>query len=339
MHEEKIPLYAQGEYTAQQSDFAPFLQAYLHEDGAMRPAIIVAPGGGYSFLSPSEASLVAEAFYERGFQAYVLVYTVNTLRRFAPVGLQPLRDASRAVCEVRMRAQTDCTDPANVALVGFSAGGHLTASLAVHYDMQGIKAPRDAAVSNRPDACILAYPVISTGEYTHGNTVIALFGENPTESERNLLSLEHHIHAQMPPCFIWHTLYDSVVPVQNSFLFVQACQQAQVPCEAQFYPKGEHGLSVATQAWEDEAYDGAHYVLTQMHSDLRAAQKADAQAVPPEFGDLQSCTTQEFLARFLAHKQTLGIQNHRQPQPRDPAVAQWVATAIGFLNKVWGGIL
>src|SRR5699024_6037393 len=172
-------------------------------------------GGAYRNASPSEGHLPAEEFYRAGHNVFVLAYTVNLLDE--PLKLQPLRDISRAVRMIRKNAEKYSVDPEKIALCGFSAGGHLCASLCVHFGDITDPAPRYQAVSDRPDAAILSYPVITSGEYAHRDSMTALLGSEPTEEELEYMSLEKHVTADATPCFLWQTVTDATVPVENSY--------------------------------------------------------------------------------------------------------------------------
>ena len=139
-----------------------------------------------------------------------------------------------------------------IAVCGFSAGGHLCASLSVHW--KDIKDPDPVydRVSNRPDAAILAYPVITAGKAAHPGSFVALFGENPDQKDLDYMSLEKHVTADTPPCFLWQTATDESVPVENSYLFAKACKEAGVPYAHHVFSDGVHGMSVATEDWLEE---------------------------------------------------------------------------------------
>ena len=107
-------------------------------------------------------------------------------------------------------------------------------------------------VSNRPDVAILSYPVITSGKYAHRDSFVALFGKEPSEQELDYMSLENHVTKDTPPCFLWQTVTDQTVPVENSYLFAQACAQAGVPFAQHVFSEGIHGLSVATEEWLEQ---------------------------------------------------------------------------------------
>ena len=131
--------------------------------------------------------------------------------------------------------------------MGFSAGGHLAGSVAVHYDKQMYE-PTDKIdkESCRPDACILGYPVIDMLEYRHDGSRVNLLGERVSKEEKELMALQLHVTKDTPQTFLWHTSEDNAVPVQNTLLFAMALADAKVPFEVHIYPHGEHGLGLAT---------------------------------------------------------------------------------------------
>lgn len=127
--------------------------------------------------------------------------------------------------------------PDKIAACGFSAGGHLALSGAV-LEVPGLPDPP------RPDAVILGYPVITAGEYAHRGSFVQLAGEDPAAQQA--FSLEDKITPRTPPVFVWHTMEDETVPVENTLLLVSALHRAGVPCEAHLFEKGCHGTSLST---------------------------------------------------------------------------------------------
>ena len=217
--------------------FVPFLKAYLHEDvkDAPRGVMLVAPGGGYCMCVPHEGEPVALEFYNKGFDAYVLTYTTDVTMSI-PLKDIPLKDISRAVRLIR-RARSDAgITREKLAICGFSAGAHLCGSLVTHY--MDVTDPNEELdhISNRPDAAILSYPVITMGKYTHDGSRISLLGRRPGVEERRFYSLENHVNKNTPPCFLWQTAEDELVPVNNSYLFAQALIKAGVHVPIMYFP-------------------------------------------------------------------------------------------------------
>ena len=226
MINEKIEIWKKEEYHYPAAHgFIPVMFSYIHEDEKKHPAMIIAPGGAYREVSPSEAHLPAMEFYGAGYNVFVLEYTINQLDE-APLKMQPLHDISRAIRMIRSRAEEFHIRPDRIAACGFSAGAHLCGSLCVHN--KDVEDPEEAYqnISNRPDVAILSYPVITSGKYAHRDSFVALFGKEPSEQELDYMSLENHVTKDTPPCFLWQTVTDQTVPVQNSYLFAQACAKA-----------------------------------------------------------------------------------------------------------------
>lgn len=227
--------------SAEGNGFRPWLEPYPVETRRKHGAVIVFPGGGYGFRAPHEGTPIAERFNEIGVHGFVCQYRVDPNRHPAP-----LQDAARAVRIVRSRAREWNVDPDRIAVCGFSAGGHLAASVGVHYDKDDAKGGDDLdSVSARPDAMILAYPVISAGVSGHQGSFTNLLSDDATEELRRRMSLEHQVDERTPPAFIWHTAVDDMVPVENSILFALMHRKHGIPFELHIYSEGNHGLGLA----------------------------------------------------------------------------------------------
>ena len=205
-----------------------------------RPAIIICAGGCYRWLSPREKDPVALAFSAMGYQTFLIEYSTEK----NAAGLRPLHELGEAVRIVRTRAEEWHIDPKRVAVLGFSAGGHLAASLGILWQREGI----GLGPETRPDALVLCYPVITTGEYRHPESIDNVTGGDETLLE--LLSLEKQVTAHMPPTFVWHCTGDESVPVENTLLLTCAMQRAHVPYECHLFTGGAHGISMCTQEVE-----------------------------------------------------------------------------------------
>ena len=208
----------------------PTITAYLApKDIATGAAIVVLPGGGYSHLSEiKEGSDVAKWLNSLGITAFVLKYRLR-MRDHAP---SPLLDASRALRTVRSRAREWNLDANRIGILGFSAGGHLGATLGTHFDA-GKPDAQDVIerASSRPDLTVLIYPVITMGEFAHAGSRKYLLGENPSAEAVKLYSNELHVTKNTPPTFIAHAVADPGVPVENSLMFANALRNAHVPFE------------------------------------------------------------------------------------------------------------
>lgn len=253
--------------------FRPIIVSYIHEDKKVRPCMLVVPGGGYRYVSSTEADPVARTFYAAGYNVFVLAYTVNYLDE--PLKLQPLMDIARAVRIIRYHAEKCSVDPDKIVVCGFSAGAHLCASLCVHYPDISDPDPKYAPISARPDAAVLGYPVITSGEYAHRDSFTALLGADAGEKELEYMSLEKHVTGDMPPCFLWQTASDESVPVENSYLFAMACRKSGVPFAHHVFSEGIHGMSVATEEWLEGCY-GEPYTLEQIDRLIGAIEQGAA---------------------------------------------------------------
>lgn len=222
-------------------DFVPELTPYICE-GA-KGAVVVCPGGGYGFRAPHEGGDIAKWFNSIGITAFVLEYRVGPNKHPAP-----LADAMRAVKCVRYNSEKYGLDKDKIAIMGFSAGGHLASSLSVHYD-KDIYEPTDEIDKEncRPDASILCYPVIDMGEYRHDGSRNNLLGDNPPLDMKELMSSHLQITKDTPPAFLWHTSCDATVPVENSLMYANALSKVQVLFEMHIYPIGHHGLGLAPE--------------------------------------------------------------------------------------------
>lgn len=226
----------------------PTLTPYLPEPAAATgAAIVICPGGGYGRLAQHEGSGYALWLAQNGIAAFVLQYRLGSDGYRHPA---MLHDAARAVRTVRARAADWRLDPHRIGIMGSSAGGHLAATLLTHFAAGAPDAPDPVErESSRPDLGILCYAVIVTaGPYAHQGSVHNLLGANPDPALLESLSNDRQVTAATPPCFIWHTMEDPAVPVENSLLFAQALRRAGVPFDLHIYEKGRHGIGLQDTA-------------------------------------------------------------------------------------------
>ena len=226
-----------------------FLTCYVSENSPeinankRKPSMMICPGGGYGFTSDREAEPIAIAFMARGYNAFVLRYSVAPSRY-----PQQLLEVSAAVSYIRSKADEWPIDVNQIAVCGFSAGGHLAGHLGVAWQEPFITQTLGIEQgSNQPNQVILCYPVITSGEYAHKGSFQNLLGENPSETLLEHVSLEKRVTSMMPPTFLWHTGEDCGVPLENSFLMAMALRKQGCAFEAHFYEKGGHGLSLANE--------------------------------------------------------------------------------------------
>ena len=243
----RYDIWKQEEYTYEAAyGFMPNIRAFLHRDSRKRECMIVVPGGGYCMCVPSEAGIIKDEFYYRGMNVFVLTYTTD-ITMSVPLKKQPLNDISRAVRFIRSRADEFNILSDRIVICGFSAGGHLCSLLATHFAEIEDPDPAYREFSNRPDAAVLCYPVITAGEYTHIYSIQALAGKEPSPSDIEFFSSEKNVTSDTTPCFIWQTREDSLVPVKNSYLMAEALLQKGVPYAHYVFPNGDHGLSLPTE--------------------------------------------------------------------------------------------
>lgn len=205
-----------------------------------RPAVVLCPGGAYYMRSRREAEPVALQLMARDLCVFLLEYDVAPIRYPAAV-----TEAAAVVAHVRANAERYHVDPQRIAIMGFSAGGHLAGSLGVRWcqpwlsESLGLQ-PEDI----RPNGMVLSYPVLTGGPFTHEYSMECLTGS----TDRALWaeqSLEELVTEQTAPAFLWHTFVDEVVPVENSLQFFAALRRHGIVSELHVYPYGGHGESLA----------------------------------------------------------------------------------------------
>lgn len=265
MEQRRVNIWEDGEYQYPLAlGVVPNLRVYLHEDDQVRPAMIVVAGGGYEVVSPSEAWLVGEEFFDKGYQIFVLTYTTDPLRQ-VPLKDQPMKDLSRAIRVVRKNAAAWRVQENRISVCGFSAGGHLTGTVAVHYADIKEENKAFADISNRPDAVILSYAVIHSGKYRHDGSIQNLLGQDLSavdSKELDYYSVEKHVTKDTPPCFLWHTALDALVPTENCLMMAEACKKAGINYALHIFSKGLHGISLANHKWQ-AGEDGETYTFEQ----------------------------------------------------------------------------
>ena len=249
-------------------EFRPNLRYYPAEDGGTHPCMIILPGGGYAVVVPPEGEIVAKEFNKLGYNCFVMTYTTNQLMR-EPVMDQAMRDLARAIRFVRKNSEEYKTDPSKVYICGFSAAGHVCASVCDYWSEITDDNPDYRDISCRPDAAVLSYPVITSGKYAHQDSFRFLLGadiyDRNDDESRALLdrySLELHVNRNNPPCYVWQTETDDLVPVQNSYLYAEALKENGIPYMHKTFPEGWHGLSVPNEDWADGNF-GEPYTLEQ----------------------------------------------------------------------------
>ncbi len=227
-------------YALENEEFIPHIKEYI---AGSKGAVVVCPGGGYTMRAEHEGDGMGRWFQSIGITAIVLEYRVAPYSHPAE-----LSDVQRAIRYVRHNADKYGIDKDKIAVMGFSAGGHLAGSASVHYD-KVVYEPTDEIdkESARPDASILCYPVIDMGNYRHDGSRINLIGYRPTAEMCEFMSLHKQITDDTPEAFLWHTSSDNAVHVMNSLLYAQGLAEHNINYELHIYPMGSHGLGLAPE--------------------------------------------------------------------------------------------
>jgi len=218
------------------------------KDKANGSALVICPGGGYGSLDARgrEGFAVAKWLNGHGVTCVVLQYRLGGSGGYTHPAM--LQDGKRAMRAVRARAKELGIDPDRIGVMGFSAGGHLAATVTTLFDKGDAKADDPIErVSSRPDYSILVYPVMTlTGPYVHKGSRRNLLGEKNVTNEKllKLLSPEKRVTKDTPPTLLIHSKLDKAVPYQNSVLFHDACKAHGVPVEVHLYEDGTHGTAL-----------------------------------------------------------------------------------------------
>ncbi|MBR5451898.1 MAG: alpha/beta hydrolase [Clostridia bacterium] len=222
------------------------LKGYLYEANDempyfnKRPAVVVCPGGGYLFCSAREADPVATVFSAAGFNTFICTYTVGENAAFP----SSLVDLSIAVKDIRENADDWGIDADKIAVCGFSAGGHLCASLGTLWNLPEVQEKSGCMNGeNKPNALVLGYPVINTYSWMEPH-VVRLAGDRDFNETVNLLNTDKNVGPHTPPAFIMHTYCDDVVAVEDSLNFANAMAANDRPFELHIFTNGVHGISV-----------------------------------------------------------------------------------------------
>ena len=226
------------------TDDSPSILLYLPFSHRPTPGIVVCPSGEYMSLSlDRDGRQVAEWLNNLGIAAFVLKYRLAPRYRYPVM----LLDAQRALRYVRSNASLYNLAENEIGIMGFSAGGHLAAMTATHWEpVKTSPGDRIDRLSSRPDFLVLVYPVITCSEpFLHALSCSNLLGDHPDPGLAALVSNEKHVTAKTPPTFIFHTYDDAIVPVENSLAFFTALRKAGVPAELHIYEHGLHGASLA----------------------------------------------------------------------------------------------
>jgi acetyl esterase/lipase len=261
--QEKIKTDKQGNILSVTDVKNPALYIFLPKN-PNGTAVIICPGGSYISLSMQfEGSAVAKWFTARGITAFVLKSRLPNDELMTNKAIRPLQDAQQAIRLIRKDASKWKLDPNKIGVIGFSAGGHLAATLGTHFNFP-VGETADTSVSLRPDFMILAYP----GMYPNPNyyrlpKMSNLFdkilgGDHPSDSLKHFFSNHLYITPQTPPTFLILAADDYLLRPDGSIDFFLALQKNGVPAELHIYEKGGHGFALKklshkhTDQWDSE---------------------------------------------------------------------------------------
>ncbi len=243
------PLGDNEAYNDGQNINKPELEEFVINNGKKHSCVLILPGGGYDHLANHEGANVAKKLNEKGISAFVLYYRVAPYAH--PVQLW---DSKRAMRYIRYNADKYNIYADKIGIMGFSAGAHLAGLTAEFYDKYDHEATDDIdAVSAKPDALCLCYPVVSlTKPISHFRS-----GDNLCRGSEDIkidFSLENSVREDMPPTFIWHTVGDKSVDCRNSLEMASALKEKNCVFELHIFPDGKHGSDLAegikgTEQW------------------------------------------------------------------------------------------
>lgn len=229
--------------------FEASLKLYLYDFSELmllqeRPLILVCPGGGYNHLSVREGETMALQFMAMGYHSAVLQYSLTPVTY--PTQLFEIGAAVKYL-------KDNCSEyhiiPDKIVVCGFSAGAHLAGMLGTDYNnssmLKKLSVDKDYL---KPAGQILAYPVITSGKFAHRGSFNCILGEKANDSDMlHKLSLEEAVDKDTVPTFMWHTVEDGTVPLENSMLMAAALRKNNIPFEYHIFPTGGHGLGLANE--------------------------------------------------------------------------------------------
>lgn len=237
------------------------------ESDRKHPAIVVCGGGGFLKISDREKEPVAMHFLNQGYQVFVLNYNTKSYGNGSYP--KPVYDLAKMILTIRNNADNWNVDPNKIAVIGFSSGGHLCASLATQWHEDYLKEKLEVnSELLKPNAVILCYPLVNylyqlekakeDKQYNEFSPSIGMkksdfmevaieagVGVNATSDQYRSASPHYHITENTPPTFIWHTAKDELVYVGQSLKFAEKLGDNNVSYELHIFENGPHGLSLA----------------------------------------------------------------------------------------------
>jgi acetyl esterase/lipase len=245
VNREENEVYKDNELQSTSDVTVPTISLFTPTDvKANGTSVIIFPGGGYSHLSMNkEGKKVAKWLNSLGITAIILKYRLPSDLTMRDKTIGPLQDAQEAVRMVRRNAKKWNIDPNKIGVIGFSAGGHLAATLSTNFSEITYESLDNT--SPRPDFTILIYPVISMQkEIANKGSKEKLLGLNPSEELIKKFSCDLNVNSTTPNTFIAHATDDQSVPVENSINYYLALKNNKIQCELHLYEKGGHGFGL-----------------------------------------------------------------------------------------------
>lgn len=207
-------------------------------------AVVVFPGGGYQHLSiKKEGYEVAKWLNTFGITAFVVKYRLPSHAIMIDKTIGPLQDAQEAMRFVRRNSKQWRLHSDKIGVMGFSAGGHLAATLSTQYDKKVYN--QTDLVSAKPNFSILVYPVISMYDsIAHQGSKQNLLGKNPSKETISLFSNETQVNKFTPKTLLIHASDDKSVPVENSIYYYQSLKKNEVSASLYICDRGGHGFGL-----------------------------------------------------------------------------------------------
>ena len=240
-----------GRLDCEKGDYQPKLHVYVPNETEelekympKRPTMLICPGGAYRYTSDRECEPIALFYLSKGYNCFIVRYSCAPAR--FPV---QLAEAAKALLMIKENAEKWMVDTDRIHVCGFSAGGHLAASLGVFWDKPFLAEILNTESSKLKFASlVLSYPVLSDNVDRKLNGAVGtyknLLGEGEKFEDKDAVQfqcLENHISENTPPCFIWHTYEDASVPVETSLMFGIELRKHNIPMEMHIYEHGRHG--------------------------------------------------------------------------------------------------
>ncbi len=244
IYKEEIRYDSNGEIRSIGQISSPKIEVFKPSANSNGIGVLVLPGGGYQYVAiTKEGYKIAERLNKLGYTVFVLSYRMPSDLIMKNKSVGPLMDAQEAMRRIRSQALDYGVDPDNIGVLGFSAGGHLAATLHTQYNRDIYTSTYQ--VSAKPDFAILIYPVISMDStITHQGSREKLLGLNPTNEQVDAFSNELHINSETSPAFLVHATDDGSVSVENSLRYYNSLLKNKVPAAMHIYQSGGHGFGL-----------------------------------------------------------------------------------------------